>query len=302
VFLVGTVAHRAVVVDLGVALDASANTAVLDAATPEVLGNIVVCKAALPAAALYSAVDPSDGLIMFWEPSSAIGTIDAKFTVNASGAADPAAYDGVNYAKKLVLGMHSCLTGALDCSAAAPFTRLPNRAYDQYASVGEMTLGYIAEKLFGHPAATAAITNDAHIKATMNASPGATADAVVLGSAVAAPSINSASAAGDQKLALRLVQTMLFAPGQDASPAARAKRIANSVIGQDADRARGVDNNQLAPDQSAPLPFYAGDVLFFKLTLKSLDVFKRPLLGAPIYDALKARLADQEFVFKITLA
>lgn len=302
-FLVGTVAHKAVVVDLGVALDASANAAVLDAATPQVLGNIVNCKLALPASALYG--DPSDGLIEFKEPSNGIGTISANFTVNASGAAAPIAYDGLNYAKKLVMGMHSCLTGPLDCSAAAPFAVLANRAYDQYASVGDMTLGYIAEKLFGHPAATAAITNDAHIKETMNKGPSDEAAALAaLGSAVAAPSINSASDAGDQKLALRLVQTMLFANGVagDASPAARATRIANSVIGQDADRARGADNNQLAPDQGAALPFYAGDVLFFKLTLKSLDVFQRPLNDTPLYNALKARLADQEFTFKITLA
>jgi len=302
-FLVGTVAHKSVVVDLGVALDARADAAVLDAEAPTVSGNVVTCNVALPAAALYG--DASDGLIEFWEPSDAdaIGTIDAKFTVNANGSGD-AVWNGLNYAKKLVKDMHSCLTGALDCSAALPFNRLGNRSYDQYASVGDMTLGYIADKLFGHPAATAAITNDAHIKATMNASPGATAAAVDLGSgSVAIPSLNTSTAAGDQKLALRLVQTMLFANNVagDASPAARATRIANSVIGQDADRARDADNNKLAPAQSAALPFYAGDILFFKLTLKSLDVFQGRH-GDPIYTALKARLANQDFTFKITLA
>jgi len=292
--------HRAVVVDLGVALDARADAAVLDAATPLVSGNVVTCETTLPASALYA--NASGGLIAFWEPSDAIGTIKAKFTVDAAGAAEPLAYNGISHAKNLVLGVHSCLTKDLDCSATAPFAALANAAYDQYASVGDMTLGYIAQKLFGHPAATAAITNDAHIKDTMNASPGANAAAVPLGSAVAASSLNSSSAAGDQKLALRLVQTMLFAAqGADASPAARATRIANSVIGQDADRAHGMDNNQLTPDMTVALPFYANDVLFFKLTLKSLDVFKSRL-GDPTYAALKARLVDQEFTFKITLA
>lgn len=294
--------HRAVVVDLGVALDARADAAVLDAATPLVSGNVVTCETTLPASALYA--NASGGLIEFWEPSDAIGTIKAKFTVNAGGAAEPLVYKGLEHAKNLVLGVHSCLTHDLDCSGAAPFAALDNAAYDQYASVGDMTLGYIAQKLFGHPAATAAITNDAHIKDTMNASPGATVAAVTIGSgSVAAPDLNTSMAAGNQKLALRLVQTMLFAAqaGVDASPAARATRIANSVIGQDADRSHGVDNNELAPDQRLALPFYAGDVLFFKLTLKSLDVFQGRL-GNPVYNTLKARLTDQEFTFKITLS
>jgi hypothetical protein len=293
-FMVGGVAHKAVIVDLGVALDARADASVIDAAE-EIQGNIVEVKAMLPAAALYS--DVSDGLIEFWEPIGAVGEISARFTVNAQGAAEPQLYNGLAHAKDLVMGIQDCLVGGLDCSIAEPFARMNSEAYDQFATVGDMTLAYIADKLFGHPAATAAITNDAMIKQTMNAAPAASAAALQLGpGSIATPELNTATAAGNQKLALRLVQTMLFDGG-----VARAKRIAESVIGQDADRARDADNNELVPEHHAALPFYADDVIFFTLNLKSLDVFQGRI-GAPVYQQLKARLADQSFVFKITLA
>lgn len=293
-FMVGGVAHTPVIVDLDVALDARADAAVIDS-SQQIIGNIVEVKTALPAAALYS--DVSNGLIEFWEPSNAPGELRGRFTVNEQGSAEPNVYNGLQHAKDLVMGIHACLNGPLDCSAAEPFARMNNDAYDQFASVGDMTLAYIADKLFGHPAATAAITNDSMIKDTMNAAPAANAAALNLGTgAIAEPLVNTATEAGNQKLALRLVQTMLFHEG-----AARAKRIAESVIGQDADRARDADNNQLTPDQRAALPFYAGDIIFFTLNLKSLDVFQGRI-GQPVYQQLKARLADQSFVFKITLA
>jgi hypothetical protein len=214
---------RPVTVNLQVTSDATQAVTVL-ASAADVAANPVVCSTTLAASALFA--DLSNAVFEIWEPSSARGTLLGKVADGAMGV--------IQSHVGLADGLHACLTtGSLDASAATPFSGYKSASeYYSFANIGELALGYAAANLFGHPAATAAISNDAAIVANMNAR---------------APAADAEDIASD-------LETKILALTQ-----AVATGIANVVIGQDAARARDEDNNQLQEDEHIALKFYPGD-------------------------------------------
>lgn len=221
---------RPVTVNLQVTSDVSQGVVIL-ASAADTAGNPVVCAVTMPVTSLYT--DLSNAVFEIWEPSGARGELHAKV---ANGA-----YDVALKATDLSANLHACLTGSQDASGAIPFSSYKSDPeYYKFASVGELALAYAATSLFGHPAATAAISNDTTIVGNVNAR---------------APTANAEDIATD------LTNKILSLPD------ATAKAIANVVIGQDSARARDEDNNKLQVDQHMALKFYAGDKIIVTVNL-----------------------------------
>jgi hypothetical protein len=233
--------HVAVAVNLRALIDSSASVAVFGPSA-ETISNVVWCGVNLDVSALY--VDASHALFEFWEPSDARGTLKAQIASTRDAQA---------VAQHFSVSLASVIAGAMDASAANPFQVYPGTAYTQYASFGDLALAYAAEGMFGHPSATAAITNDVEI---VNGFNNATSKDTA---------ITSAAAHGqtDQSLAQRLAAALY------ASSEAVATAIAQVVLGQDASRATNEDNSTLQVDQKAALRFYANDVVYVAIRLSN---------------------------------
>jgi hypothetical protein len=241
-----TQSYTSVKVDLRAAIDASANVTVFGP-SEETLYNVVWCDVALDVSGLYS--DPSNALIEFWEPSNARGTISARIAKDNVGGTDRNARA---VAQLFSESMANVIKGGMDASAANPFQAYPGPAYTKYTSFGELALSYAAEGMFGHPSATAAITNDVAIVDGFNN------DAKKLEPVTSVATRSDA----DQSLAQRLAATLY------ASSDAVATAIAQSVLGQDGVRMTNDDNSALQVDMKAALRFVAGDVVYVAITLK----------------------------------
>jgi hypothetical protein len=228
-------------VNLRALIDSSASVAVFGPSA-EVINNVVWCGVTLDVSALY--VDASHALFEFWEPSEARGTLKAQI----AGTRDAQAR-----AQHFSVSLANVIAGAMDASAANPFQAYPGAAYTQYASFGDLTLAYAAEGMFGHPSATAAITNDVEIVDGFNS-------AASKDTAITAPAPHGQL---DQALAQRLAAA-LYASSEAVSTA-----IAQVVLGQDASRATNEDNSQLQVDQKAALRFYPDDVVYVAIRLSS---------------------------------
>lgn len=251
-----------VVVNLNVNVDATGTVEVFGQA-PQVLSNVVDCHVTLPAADLYNG--DSDAVFEFWEPSSAIGT---KLGARKSAWTKSAA---------LKTTLQAIIDGDMDASGAAPFTDYAAGGVSQYyvhESFGRLALSNYAYYLFGHVAATAAITNDTAFISKMNGD-GDT----------------------DAKLAegLRdLIEGMVDAD---------VLEVVKQVIGQDAARAMGQDNNELAPDYRQALQFVAGDVVFVQITLQQPTVTVSNNAAAAQQSEPASTLVEQQtYNLKITLA
>jgi hypothetical protein len=268
------VVYSPVTVNLKNEIDASANIEVFGPSA-ETLTNILVCSGTLDRRHFF---DGSDGIIEFWEPSNARGTVEAR--MNSS------VLKREQLLNAMASSLHYVLTSSIDASGAAPFSvyTAQNNAYWTYPSFGELALAYAADDLFGHVAATAAITNDV-----------AVVDGFDSNASVSSPvSVAATPSQTDQALAQRLCAALY------ASSDVTATYIANTVLKQDAARARDQDNNEIAPDVKQHLRFVDGDVVYMSITLHdfSVDVGQgqqyTPVNTAPssVKYYLKIRLSD----------
>ena len=234
-----------VVVNLRAAINASATVSVFGP-SDESVSNVIWCDVPLDVSGLYS--DPSNALIEFWEPSNAPGNIVARIA-NVGGPSTNRNARAV--AQLFSESLANVIKGGMDASAANPFMAYSGPAYTQYDNFGRLALAYAAEGMFGHPSATAAITNDIALVNGFNNDTKKIDD------------VTNAATAGqfDQALAQRLAAA-LYGSDQEVATA-----IAQVVLGQDARRATNVDNSQLQVNQKAPLRFYDGDVVYVKITL-----------------------------------
>jgi hypothetical protein len=239
--------YQTVKVDLRAAIDSSAGVSVFGPSA-ETLYNVVWCDVALDVSGLYS--DPSNALIEFWEPSNARGTISARIAKEEAGETNRNARA---VAQLFSESMSNVIKGGMDASAANPFQAYPGTAYTKYANFGELALSYAAEGMFGHPSATAAITNDQDIVDAFNN------DARKL---VPVTDIIK-STNSDQALAQRLAYALFNADNTTTVTA-----IARSVLAQDATRMTNDDNSTLQVDQKVALRFIPGDVVYVAITLK----------------------------------
>jgi hypothetical protein len=234
--------HQPVIVNLRAGIDASAEVAVFGP-SEERVSNVVWCTVPLDVSGLYS--DPSNALIEFWEPSDAPGTIRAHI------AADTRNARGV--AQIFSVALANVIKGPMDASAANPFQGYSGSAYNYFDSFGDLVLGYVAENMFGHPSATAAITNDDEIINGFDNDIRATEP-------ITTPVQPTQT---DQAIAQRLAAALFDTSGEIAT------LIARQVIGQDASRATNVDNSTLRYDAKAPLRFYPNDVVYVAITLSN---------------------------------
>lgn len=281
-----------VTVNFNVNIDASGNIEVFGA-PPVTYDNKIVPSVMLPVNALYDADASGEysGLIEFWEPSNQLGNINVQLA-NTAELGAVGAYQTAS--KVLAKGLQRILVDSLDCINATPFSGYIGTDYTSNRDFGRLALSAHAHDIFGHVAATAAITNDQAFMAAMlsvsdaSVADGQTAaqryDAWTKLSMVANPveQWDAAQSKVDANLAVALVKalvgkglsgsTLLVSnvnaitnPSTDGTLA----NIVRQVIGQDASRAMGQDNNMLAPDLHQYLRFYEGDKVVVNVTLQA---------------------------------
>jgi hypothetical protein len=328
--------HNPVVINLGVEIDTSGELIVFAKDTVAATTDVIVCEVELPARCLYD-VDNTSGATLYNDPSDVIGNslIEFRETSNVEGDSslndivamfsvpgpaqhdlanpDPSGHEGRNYKlmlKDFVYELHEVLKGDVDLSDAAPFKgKYDNiEAHRSAPSLGRAFLMSYADRLFGHVAATAAISNDKQFIEFMNGPAYATMNEVDLDTDDVKPSIPSLS--GEKSgagLAARLVRKLI------ENGESNAKTIAEQVIGQDATRAMNSDNNHLSPENWHALKFVADDVIYFKIkladpTLKfgtvaesypSSTVQKE---AADLISAVNSTVNDITYTIKITLS
>lgn len=283
--------HTPVTVNFNVSIDASGNISIFGAQQDSVT-NVIVAEYKLPVDCLYNS-DVSGGLIEFWEPSDALGTIKCKLADGVDAGHDYTDFYKLT-AKKLAKGLQRALCDSFDCSGASPYagnSSYANSAYYNVSNFSRVALNLYAHYLFGHVAATSAITNDVSFMANMLSVTESTASDAS-GNALSryndwteASNISSwdcvTTSTTTADLARKLVST-LIKKGIDANgnlvisdvstsssgPSAPLAQIVKQVLGQDASRAMDQDNNELTPNTHQLLRFYDGDVIYVSITLK----------------------------------
>jgi hypothetical protein len=328
-----------VTVNLRVNVDASGNLIVFGAG-PDVTSNVVEAVGyQLPVNALFDAtLNTSNadgitgaGLIEFWEPSTDLGNIYAKLASSADfSVAGAASYQRA--ARVMASGLERVLVDSLDAQAAAPFTGYSDVNYTTCSDFGRLSLSAYAHYLFGHSAATAAITNDQAVMTSMlsltpgslSVKDGATAvqryadwtKKTMVDAAGNAEDWDASQSATDANLAVALTKAIVLKGANEAISAVQSTaqsaldgaqfstdslaNIVKQVLGQDATRAMTQDNNELSPNVHQVLRFYEGDVIYVSITLKQPGVTVSAgyaNAGAPVASSV----TEQKYDVKITL-
>lgn len=254
--------YTAISLNLGVTVDATKQVEILNR-NADAVADAVICSVQMPHTSLYDA--SSQGVFMFWESVN-------RDTVSGEVIPSAGSHGLTRGGGDLAANLRLCLVGGLDATAAPIFSTYP-AVYQTPSSVGELALSYAAHGLFGHVAATAAITNDTSIVSYMNGTGGTNAD---LG---------------------KLLEDAIY-----ALTAAEVSTLAQKVIGQDAARARDEDNNEFEPEVRHALPFMAGDVIFVAVQLVGWTSANENVDGADDQADLGSALTAQTFTFEITLS
>jgi hypothetical protein len=324
--------RKNITVNLNVTVDASGEVKIFGASPNTPSSDIIVAQYHMPVDCLYTG-DASGGLIEFWEPSATLGTIVCRLA-DGSG-------NGHNYidfykqtAKKLAKGLQRVLCDQFDCSGATPYfnnanpTKYSNTYYTMISDFGRVALSLYADKLFGHAAATAAITNDKQFMAKMlSISESVASDAS--GTAIERyngwnylsniDSWNCSDTTNETAdLARKLVATLISKgigsngsllvhdiSGSYNGPNSTLAEIVKQVLGQDASRAMNQDNNELLPDEHQLLQFYSGDTIYVSITIKPPTVSVNPTLAQSAQQAYSdinsSMTQDVTYNIKITL-
>ncbi len=268
-----------VVVNFNVSVDASGSVSVFGEEPHEITNKIVATKS-LPVTALYDASGSSNSNVLnslfeFWEGSDSTdiqGTLSGK-TVSGNSSVS----QGRDYTKllpKFVMDLQAVLDAPFDCSGATPFNQYTSTSqYYKPDNFGRLALSSYAHYLFGHVAATAAITNDVSFMNAMlsKTSPNITSTTATYPFTSASPvSVSdisgSTASATNANLALRLVKEIMTLSDSKVTD------IVKQVIGQDASRAKDQDNNDLQPGVRQALKFVAGDKIYMNIQLQQPNV------------------------------
>ena len=282
--------YNPVRVNLEAVIDISGNVQIFTTASTTV-SNLVICTHPLVATNLFT--DASAGVFEFTEPSGSRG--DVSGFVSSNALSNGSILNGIDAStaidmEDLADGIQACLTQSLDASGANPFNRyagVANGEYTTYASLGELVLSLYAAYLFGHPAATAGITNDQALVDYINhPTTGANVGTNL------ATAINNLT--NDQ-----------------------ATNIVRSVLSQDPNRAVNAPNRQfnaLNGQHHVPLIFRVNDVIYVSVTVQAPTVTTLGATGAPSNSAagnlvgIAANAASNypasrpNFAFQITLS
>jgi hypothetical protein len=306
------VAGRNITVDLNVTVDANGTLEVFGESAPT-LENIVYPEYKMDVKALYDISDDS-GLIEFWEPSIALGKIAVAYANEKQAKA-----------KLVAQELQKVLVDRMDATLATPFNDakykingIPITEYIKHRDFGRLALASHAHYIFGHQAATSAITNDKvfienmlsiNDKGQDQTSPLDRYNAWTKLTSIATDVENwdSTESKTDANLALRLAKlicTKLVTAYADDATNADLGKIVAQVIGQDATRAMSQDNNQLAPDMRQKLRFYPGDKIVVSITLNKPDVILTNQGQLIKDDVLEGKLpaSAETYALVITLA
>jgi len=251
-------------------IDISGNVQIFSAPA-SVLNNVVVCSLPLNATTLYS---NGNGVFEFTEPNDATRG-DISGYVSGAGSV----VHGTDTVTIGALGhaLHLVLNQSLDASAANPFAQTGSTDYTTYENLGELVLSLYAAYLFGHPAATAAISNDAALVAYINS--------------------ESAGANAGSNLATAISNLSV----------AEASNIARAVIAQDPNRAVNTPNRVFSAGTGAthvPLIFQPLDVVYVSITVQAPGVSTsnpNGLIGVASNIAGSYPSPAPRFAFEITL-
>jgi hypothetical protein len=288
-------------VNFNTVIDACGNVTVFGAEAIAPSGELVVAEYEIPVTCLYtknaSGQDVS-GLIEFWETSASHGSINCKLAQSIQGVSGDYYKDT---AKLFATEMHKVFCNAFDCSSALPFSAYKSQSqeYWKHRDFGRLALSAHAHDLFGHVAATAAITNDTQFMQSMlslSKPDGVKADGTVIqrtqdwsGNLVVqdlSGTTWSKNSATDANLALRMVWAIL-SKGLNANGTVKTEQdvynattngsdtlsaIVRQVLGQDASRTMDVDNNELLPELHQLLRFYPGDTIYMNVKLQKPNV------------------------------
>lgn len=332
-----TFAHSAVSVNFNIDISGNSNLNVFGEAAQQ-MNNVIVAEYLLPVDALYDT--SSVGLIELWEDKDNIDDINVSLA-HTDGSALPGGFDLSGAwqatAKKLAMGLENVLCKPLDCSGVAPFSAYTaEEEYYKPTDFGHVALGVFAHYMFGHVDATAAITNDKAFLKNMLSLSGAGADAAVVAEDAAGEAARVAAfthaahisgngyvkadwmaqSATDANLARRLAAAVVekgfgnagalnvTTVSAAATDKALLSNIVRQVVGQDATRLMNEDGSERTIDQHRLLRFYAGDVIYVNITIKTPSVTvgtgqRNDLTGS----ALQASYSSEKsYAIKITLA
>jgi hypothetical protein len=215
-------------VNLDVLVEATGNVSVFGQA-PTTISNVGAAAVTIPVSCLYNGVGNS--LIKF-QGTSAVLLDDIVASLSL------ASFVGTNATEaKLADAIKNVLQGAINTSTMVPFKDY-GAAYHAPENFGSLALGSYAHSLFGHLAATAAIDNDMSFKNKM------------IG--------DGNGDAGLNKLLAGLIYGL-----SDT----KCTAITKQVLGQDASRAKGIDNDANLPSGFQALEFRANDTVYFSIRL-----------------------------------
>jgi hypothetical protein len=217
-----------VTVNLDVLVDATGNVSVFGQ-TPTTMTNVGAAAVSMPVSCLYNGAGNS--LIKF--QGTTVSTLD-----DIAATLSLSSFVGTNATEaKLADAIKSVLSGVINTSTMTPFSTYA-AAYHAPENFGRLALGSYAHALFGHVAATAAIDNDVAFVNKM------------IGDGATDASLNKALAA------------LIYALNDTKCTA-----IAKQVLGQDASRAKGIDNDANLPSGFQALEFKANDTVYFSIRL-----------------------------------
>jgi len=253
----GSPEYNPVRVNLEAVIDISGNVQIFTVASTTI-ADVVICSNSLVSTNLFN--DASNSVFEFTEPSGNRG--DVSGFVSSNELSNDSILNGIGSLNgidmsSLAVGIHNSLTGSLDASGANPFNKYRGQAngeYTTYASLGELVLSLYASYLFGHPAATAGITNDVALVDYINS-----ADA-------------GANVGANLKDAIKNLTNE------------QATNIVRSVLSQDPNRAVNAPNRQynaLDGQHHVPLIFRPGDVVYMSITVQAPTVTTLGATGAP---------------------
>jgi hypothetical protein len=299
--------------------------------------NIITANTTIPVTALY---DNTIGLIEFWESSDSLGNIKAQLANTNYGNNNFTGSYKVA-ANRLAHGFQNVLCGELDCSGVYPFANNSKYTgktdYTTCSDFGRFALSVYADKLFGHAAATSAITNDTlfmknilslnsetYVKSDSNSTAANryadwskaqyvnTTDVLLWDAEQSATNANLAI-----KLVKSIIQKGLNSDNTLSvsdvgsivgnTNTGTIANIVKQVIGQDATRAMDQDNNALAPEVHHLLRFYPNDKIFINITLQKPNVLVSSGVNSQqkAYDTINDAFVnsnDYKYALEITLA
>jgi len=295
--------RKSVVVNLDVNIDADSNLTVFGQA-PVSMTNIILAAEKIQASSL-------NGLIEFWEPlaSANRGDINSHLDLNMVGSS-PAVMSYKVSANSIFGDLKTVLSGAFDCSGAKPYLLDGASSLTSYAALpgfGRVALGQVAHAVFGHCAATAAITNDVDFETAMLASDVYAGGWVDISANVQSAVKANLAGALVKALVLKGYKTSPVEEYKDSVDAPLLTSIVKQVLGQDPSRARDQDNNVIAPEVHQPLKFYAGDIIYMSINVKYPAITMSATGGAatsqlPSSTQSGTLNATQVFDLKITLS